>query len=266
MYYYPSPTNARSTYAGVQVYNIRTFADGTTEINAADGYPEPPQPATISLDIPIDGQMVDASSLYNPVPFAWISPEEFSRLEMQFSTDNFASIAVKIKKRGDATDAVIASGIWKNILKLPRSSGGTVYWRVAGIRADGNAVYSSIVTFTVRSPEAVGGPNIAHVSKTALPQPTLSWTNNNNVKFKIWFGNNPDFTTRGMKKKALAFVIKDPLLNDGSFLKILTAGQWKAIRQVVGDAAGQTLYWYVETWDGINRYTKSDVMSFILRE
>jgi len=266
MYYYPSPTNARTTYTGVQVYDIRTYADGTTEINAADGNPEPPQTATISLDFPIEGQVVDASSLYNAVPFSWISREEFSRIELQFSEDNFARIAVKIKKRGDANDAVIASGIWKKVLKLPGSSGGTVYWRVAGIRADGSAVYSSIFTFTVRSPEAVGGPNIAHVSKTPLPQPTLSWTNNNNVKFKIWFGNNPDFTTNGMRKKALTFTVKNPLDNAGVFSRTLTAGQWKAIRTVVRDLPWTTVYWFVESWDGINRYSRSEVMSFILGE
>jgi hypothetical protein len=266
MYYYPSPTNARYTYTGERVFNIRTYADGTTEINAADGHPAPPQTGPISLDVPIEGQVVDASSLYNPVPFAWMSPEEFSRLEIQFSINNFASIAVKIKKRGYITETVIPLKLWKKILKLPGMNGGTVYWRVAGIKADGSAVYSSIFTFIVKSPEAVSSPQISHVNKTALQPPTLSWGNNNNVKFKVWFGNNPDFTISGIKKKALTFTIKKPILNDGSFVKVLTPGQWKAIRQVAGDTAGQTIYWYVETWDGINRHSRSEVMSFILGE
>jgi hypothetical protein len=43
-------------------------------------------------------------------------------------------------------------------------------------------------------------------------------------------------------------------------------GQWKAIRKLVGDVSGLTIYWYVESWDGLGRYAKSEVMSFVMTD
>jgi hypothetical protein len=38
------------------------------------------------------------------------------------------------------------------------------------------------------------------------------------------------------------------------------------IKKLVKNKSGSTLYWYVESWDGLGRYTKTDVMSFVLEE
>jgi hypothetical protein len=86
------------------------------------------------------------------------------------------------------------------------------------------------------------------------------------VKFKVWFGSDPDFTKPGIKKKALSFNIKNPNDNNGVFTKALTSGQWMSIRKLVNDAAGSTIFWYVESWDGLNRTSKTGNMSFTLTD
>ena len=48
--------------------------------------------------------------------------------------------------------------------------------------------------------------------------------------------------------------------------KALASCQWAAIRKLVGDISGSTTYWYVESWDGMGRYAKTDVMSFVLTD
>jgi hypothetical protein len=62
------------------------------------------------------------------------------------------------------------------------------------------------------------------------------------------------------------FNIKNPNDNGGIFTKLLRKSQWKAIRRVVGDTPGSTIYWYVESWDGLGRYAKTGVMSFVLTD
>lgn len=225
-----------------------------------------PQDHAVTLSSPADGVTVDAASLYVPLLFSWNSRELFEKIEIQFSTDNFASIAAKITKKGYVTETYIPTGSWKKILRLPGSAGGRVFWRVAGYRANRSTAYSPQSSFTVKNPETVSDIRLSHVSRTAFPPPTLSWKNNANVRVKIWFGNSPDFSVKGTKKKALTFTIKDPLRNEGMFTKQLTIGQWKAVRQMVGDAVGQPIYYFVESWDGIKRYSSSEVMSFILGE
>ncbi len=39
-----------------------------------------------------------------------------------------------------------------------------------------------------------------------------------------------------------------------------------AIRKLVGDASGSTIYWKVESWDGLNRRAETSVMSFVLTD
>lgn len=145
---------------------------------------------------------------------------------------------------------------------LPGTEGGAVFWRVVGVDSDKDSVASDANSLVIEPPAAVGSPTITPTSKTSLP--TLAWDNNCNKKFKVWFGNNPDFSLPGIKKKALSFNIKNPEDNGGVFTTVLTSGQWKAIRQVVGDLEGSTIYWYVESWDGVKRYSKTDVISFVL--
>ena len=113
---------------------------------------------------------------------------------------------------------------------------------------------------TVDSQQPVENPDFSSTSKS--DQPELFWQNNCNIKFKAWFGIDEGFS----KKATYTFTIKNPNDNGGNFLKTLTSGQWKAIRRLVGDQTGSTLYWYVESWDGLGRYAKTDVMSFLLTD
>jgi hypothetical protein len=82
----------------------------------------------------------------------------------------------------------------------------------------------------------------------------------------VWFGNDPDFTKHGMKKTSLSFNIKNPNDNGGQFTKELTSSQWKAIRKVVNDVSGSSIYWYIESWDVLNRPVETDVSSFVLTD
>ena len=109
-------------------------------------------------------------------------------------------------------------------------------------------------------------PTIAPTSNTTPPFPTLTWGNDCNIKFVVWFGNDPDFTKHGMKKTSLSFNIKNPNDNGGQFTNELTASQWKAITKVVSNLSGSTIYWYVESWDGLGRYAKTGVTSFGLTD
>jgi hypothetical protein len=47
-------------------------------------------------------------------------------------------------------------------------------------------------------------------------------------------------------------------------MKLLTPGQWKAIRKLVEDETRTTIYWSVDSWDGLGRSAKTGVMSIVL--
>lgn len=106
--------------------------------------------------------------------------------------------------------------------------------------------------------KAVGDPEITPTSKSSLP--ALSWENNCNTKFKVWFGGDSGFT----KKASYGFSVKNPNDNGGEFHKGLSSGQWKGIMKLVSEVVGLTIYWYVESWDGLVRYSKTDGMNFVL--
>ncbi len=131
-----------------------------------------------------------------------------------------------------------------------------------GTKADKTKIESNVRSFSIGDAQAVGTPSIAPTSIAGLPM--LSWNNNCNIKFKVWFGNNPDFTKAGVKKKALSFNLSNPNDNGGVFTKPLTSGQWTSIHKLVGSVPGSTIYWYVESWDVVKRYKKTSVMSFTL--
>jgi len=220
---------------------------------------------SIDLNNPLNEEIFNMSSYYFPPTFQWNTNGAFKSLEIQFSKDNFSTISKKVKVEPTINEVVINRSTWKTVLVLPGKQGGTVYWRIEGATANITKVRSNVFSFTVEEPRAVGTQQISMTSKT-LPPPSLTWQNNYNVKFKAWFGSDPDFTKPGIKKKALTFTIKNPLDNEGSYTKTLTKGQWTAIRKVVGDISGMPIYWYIESWDALKRYTKSDVISFTLTD
>jgi len=219
--------------------------------------------ASIALQSPPSNIQLSACSLYSPAIFSWNPAETFTKIEVQFSADSsFGLIPVKVKVSGTATQTIIKVNLLKKILLIPGAAGGTVYWRAVGVRADKTVVSSSAYPIGTDLPHGVGTPSISPTSKAILP--VLSWENNCNTKFKVWFGNDPDFSKPDIRKKALTFNLKNPTGNEGLFARLLTSGKWTAVKNLVENVSGSTIYWFVESWDGLKRYDRTDVMNFIL--
>jgi len=234
--------------------------NGTVTVTLS-GNGVPGDPVSIEISGPDDGDEFTACSLYEPPPFQWDPSELFRSVELQFSADaDFSTIPVKAKGKKGVDELLAKSTWWKKILILPEGENTTVYWKVVGKRDDNTFVESIDFSMEMRAAEPVLNPGLSPVSKTALP--VISWGNNCAVKFKVWFGNDSVFT----KKKTLSFTVKTPNDSEGTFSEPLTAGEWKAIRNLVGDVTGAKVYWYVESWDGLKRYIKTDVMEFQLAE
>jgi subtilisin family serine protease len=218
---------------------------------------------SIALQLPSDNTSFDACSLYSLPVFSWLAAESFKRYEIEFSVDeNFSSIPIKVEST--AAEITVKADKWKRILLMHGGTGGTVYWRIVGTRADKTTSLSDTHSITVQSPQGAGKPNLSSASKSSLP--SLSWQNNCNIKFKVRFSNAPDFTKHGIKKKTLLFNIKNPNDKGGTFARQLTPGQWNSIRKVVGNVTGSTIYWYVESRDGLKRSTNTEVMNFDLMD
>jgi hypothetical protein len=210
----------------------------------------------ITLTSPADQAPFTGCSLYSLPTFAWSATETYKSFEVQFSpSEDFSSISSKAKT--SAMEVRISSNTWKKVLLIPGSDGGSVYWRVVGTRSDNAKDTSPISSILIEAAREVETPNTSPPSKGSLP--VLSWSNQCNKKFKVWYGNDIQFS----KKKSFSFNLTT--LSD-IFSKALTSSQWNSIRKLVGDAAGETIYWYVESWDGLGRYATTDVMSFVLTE
>jgi hypothetical protein len=210
----------------------------------------------IPLFLPPDQTSFSTCSLYSPPVFQWAPLEGYTDYEIQFSSDpTFTTILIEIKVFGGKGGYSMTYLDWKRVLSIPGEVGGTVYWRVVG--ASGNSETRTII---VLPPETVLNPSLSPVSKATLP--TLTWQNNCNVKFKVWFGHDTTFS----KNVALSYSLLDPTVNGGVFSSMLTHAQWTAIRRLVKDTSGATIYWFVEARDGINRRTLNDLMSFILTD
>jgi hypothetical protein len=210
----------------------------------------------ITLTSPSDQSSFDACSLYSRPTFAWNATGSFKSYEIQFSSsDAFDSISAKVKT--SATEVQISSSTWKKVLLIAGVNGGSVYWKVIGTNEDKIKATSNVCSLLIEGADEVENPQISSTSKGSLP--TLFWVNECNMKFKVWFGNDNQFS----KKKSFSFSLKS--LSE-TFTKGLTSSQWSSIRKLVGDAAGETIYWYVESWDGLKRNSKTDVLSFVLTE
>ncbi len=215
----------------------------------------------ITLLSPEDQTRIELCSINTPPLLQWKSRDPFTGYEIQFSgSSDFGSIPIKASVSGQTMAYRPFSFQWGRILSIPGGVGGTVYWRVVGKKSDGSFVTSEARSFLVPAPTAVGAPTIAPVSRAALP--TLAWQNRCNVRFKVWFGSNPGFSTN----RTLSFNLNDPDQKAGLFSKELASHQWLGIRRLVGDRDGSIIYWYVESWDGIKRKAITEVMSFILSD
>jgi hypothetical protein len=211
----------------------------------------------VNLSLPADRFPTTTCSIFNPPVFEWDVNAVIASYQIQFSLDPaFSSTPVNIKTSGLAYGMTLSQ--WKKVLSMPGANGGTVYWRVVGIKADGSSTPSESRSILIGAPLPVGAPAISPVSKSKLP--SLTWQNGCNVKFRVWFGSDPGFS----RKASLLFQAPDPSLNGGGFSKELSAGQWIGIRRLVGNQTGSAVYWYVESWDSLNRQAVTGVKSFFL--
>ncbi len=226
----------------------------------------PPQKSMISIKLPVNNDVVDGCSLFALPIFQWEALDQYKKLEIQFSNDQFTSISLRVKAKPTNTMLVMRAGIWKKVLLLPGNIGGTIHWRIMGIKEDKTVHYSDIRALVVSPPLAVQDAQISHTSRSLADPPALSWKIRCNKKFKVWFSDDPDVFKPGVKKKALTFTVKNPLFNEGSFTKTMTSGQWTAVRKVVGDISGIPVYWHIEAWDTLKRYTKSEAKTFTLND
>jgi subtilisin family serine protease len=215
----------------------------------------------ILLTAPMDQASFDACSYYAPPTLRWNTQESVSSYSVQFSEDPaFSFIRVKTRVSGKKTEKRLSLYKWKKVLLIPGALGGTVYWRVVGTRSDGISVISDTWSIMVSVPQPVGNPALSPTSRMGLP--TLGWQNNCNIRFKAWFGDSAGF----FERKILSFHLSNLDPGGGNFLRELTSDQWLAIRGLVNDVAGSTIYWYVESQDPLKRYAITELMQFILMD
>ena len=214
----------------------------------------------INLLSPADPFHADPCATYAPPLFHWEARGSFTQYQVEFSWDpTFAVVTSRFKVQGKNPAYSLSSSQWKKVLSIPGPEGGTVYWRVVGMKSDGKPEISNQHSILIPLPEPVGNPAISPVSRTGLP--VVTWQNHCNSKLKMWFGADP-----GLARTSVVVQIPDPTANGGNLSKALTSGQWLRIRKLVGDQPGSRIYWYVDSWDTLNRYSATEVMSFVLTE
>jgi hypothetical protein len=212
------------------------------------------EPVTIGLLSPPDHQNVSACSYFDPPVFQWETNGIFKSIEVQFSKDNFSTSPLKLKGK-PGVNQIASTTSWKKIFLLPGNAGGTVSWKVIGTKSDKSKVESNVFSIIIEQPQPVTDSFLLLGSSP----PGLSWENNCNTQFKVWFvsENNP------AKKKALSFKNPSPGDNGGISKVQLTPGQWTAINQLAGSSASN-VNWYIESWDAMKRQGgKSREMTFM---
>jgi hypothetical protein len=221
----------------------------------------------ITLVSPQDGTAYDSCSFFSLPTFAWNGAGSFTSYEIQFSRKaSFDTVLAKDKT--SSTSIQMDDAVWTRIFNAfgvtgtGRSAyispGGPVYWRVIGTGPDKAEVVSGTLSIFIEPVQPVGNPTIINTSKDSLP--ILSWETNCNVKFKVWFGNNAFFS----KKTSVTHSIKNPNVNGGVFTATLPASLWTAIQNLGGKITGSTIYWYVESWDEVNRRTFTQPSQFFV--
>jgi hypothetical protein len=233
--------------------NDSDFGDMSVSLSGEGVFP-------IEPSAPSNHASFSVCSLYSLPTFSWEILSSFARYELYFSrTTGFNPVAVTVKTKVNET--TIKSNLWKKILLIPGEAGGPVYWRVIGFLSGGKTAYiSDYRSITIEPGQAVGDAEIASTSMSSSP--VISWENNCNVKFKVWFGIDPQFS----KKYTISYTIKNPLDNEGKLSRTLTSPQWNSVRKLVGNHSGSTIHWKVESWDGVNRNGQTAPMSFVLEE
>lgn len=214
----------------------------------------------ITLKSPLPNEHINACSLYSPPTFFWDVTETFKSYGIEFSPDrDFTSISNELTVLPPAIQITIPPDIWQEITMIPGASGGTIYWRVVGRRADETTETSAVRSLFI-DVDPAGDPTISPTGKRS--KPILTWQSNCNTKFKFWSGGDNTFA----KKTSYTFQIENPSGSEGTMSKTLTLPQWMRIKLLAKNKTGSTLYWYVESWDGVGRHAKTDVMSFVLTD
>ncbi len=148
----------------------------------------------IGLLSPEDQLSADACSIDDRPLLQWEVFEAFTRYEIQFSmSPTFDTVSMQINTSGK-TVYTMKSTQWKKVLSIPGSNGGTIYWRVVGTTSNGLQSTSSQWSIFVAASTPVGNPAISPVSQGSLP--LLIWQNRCNVRFKVWFGSDADFSRK----------------------------------------------------------------------
>jgi sugar lactone lactonase YvrE len=214
----------------------------------------------ITLKSPSPGECFNACSSNSSPTFSWDVSDPFNDYKIQFSHfKNFTSFPFdfELTVQTPATQITIPLATWEDIMMIPGPSGGPIYWRIIGTRADGTKETSAVGSFIAVS-EPAGDPNISTTGKRS--KPTLTWETNCNKKFKAVFGSDASFT----RKTTFTFNLKNPAVQE--FSTTLTLGQWMVIKRLVKNVTGSTIYWYIESWDELGRYAKTDIMEFVIVE
>jgi hypothetical protein len=204
---------------------------------------------------PLNDVEFSACTYYNPPVFQWETDGVFKKIEIQFSKENSFTAPIKLKGNPGINQIVSKTSSWKKIFLLPGTEGGTVYWKVIGTKQDKSTIESNVLSFIIKESAPAGNPSIDLSSSP----PGLSWGNNCNVSFKIWLSG----ADNSAKKKGFSFKVTDPEADGGISDRQLTASQWKAINGLVTNSAS-SITWYIESWDKMKRYSKTQEMSFIL--
>jgi hypothetical protein len=231
------------------------IVSGTVDMGADEYYIVAP----ILPVAPATGSTFDACSYFAPPLFQWTLNQAFQKLELQFYTTANSAKPTKIKLKDPAAPGFpVVDKTWKKILKLQGLSGGELNWKIVGTNKGQPIVESDVFTMTIAAPEPAGKPDISPVSKTSLP--TLTWGNSCGTKFKAYFSADSAFS----KSKKLSFKYQGSVNSDDVFSAPLDDKSWGAIRKLVEDVAGSSIYFYVESWDIIKRYQKTPNAYFTL--
>jgi hypothetical protein len=213
--------------------------------------------APIRLKYP-NNERFNTCSLYAQPPlFSWEVAEDFTAFDILFSGNASIPDALSFTVPGTETQLAISLESWRQISSLPQASIGTVLWKVVGKK--GNGTTETDVGSIIFGAEPAGDPGISPTGRRS--KPTLSWQTNCDTKFKVWFGSDSGFT-----KRTYSFEVGNLTGAEGTFSKTLTPLQWMRIKLLAKNKSGSTIYWYIESWDALMRYAKTEVMSFVLTE
>lgn len=204
----------------------------------------------ISPIAPADGTTFDTCSYFDPPTFEWTLNQTFGKLELQFFTSANQTKPTKVKlKDPAATQLTIPAKTWKKILKLPGLSGGEINWKLVGTNKGQPVVQSDVYTMTISAPEPAGKPDIDPLTHTA------TWGNSCGTKFKAYFSADIAFS----KSKKLSFKYQGSDNPDDLFSITLPDKTWASLVKLVEGVVQPRIYFYVESWDIIKRYQKTDV-------